>query len=83
MASKKAAAGVDNTQRRKWDKEEFAELAREREKAEEEEEELERLQPRSTVMLHSPSFNWSPPVRLHQVFAQSDRFYSWTSVFRS
>lgn len=62
MASKKAAAGVDNTQRRKWDKEEYAELAREREKAEEEEE-LERLQPRSTVALSS--FNWSPPVRLH------------------
>jgi DNA-directed RNA polymerase len=67
MASKKAAAGVDNTQRRKWDKEEYAELAREREKAEEEEE-LERLQPRSTVALSS--FNWSPPVRLHQMFVQ-------------
>ncbi|GAQ87124.1 U4/U6.U5 tri-snRNP component SNU23 [Klebsormidium nitens] len=45
MASKKAAAGVDNTQRRKWDKEEYAERAREREREEEEEEE-ERLAPK-------------------------------------
>lgn len=46
MASKKAAAGVDNTQRRKWDKDEYAERAREREREEEEEEE-ERLAPKS------------------------------------